>query len=143
MKLRSLIGSEDRRAIDLGLCILRVCFGLSLASIYGFGKLTAAWSHIFQGQEWRFMRMVTMLGFPVPAVFATASALVESFGAVLLAVGLLTRVNAGLIACNMIAAVCWHLRFVQSPELAALYLFAALALVASGGGKYSLDSLSR
>ena len=59
----------------------------------------------------------------------------------LLAAGLLTRVNAGLIAFNMLVAVWLHLRLGQPVEPATLYLFSALTLVLSGGGKYSFDAL--
>ena len=147
MKLRSRMASamaaDDARPIHLGLSVLRVCFGLSLVSVYGWSKLMHAGNHVFLGQDWQFIRIVASLGFPLPVVFATMSALVESVGGVLLAAGLLTRASAGLLAFNMFVAVCLHLGAGQSPEPASLYLFWALALVVSGGGHYSLDSLLR
>jgi len=139
-KLLSLIGSEPR-GIHLGLCFLRVCFGLGLVSGYGWSRLIHAGNYLFQGQEWPFLRIVKSLGFPLPVAFATASALAESVCAVLLAAGLLTRVNASLIAFNMLVAVSLHLRLGQPLEPALLYLFSALTLVLSGGGTYSIDAL--
>jgi putative oxidoreductase len=140
-KLRSLIPIEDPRAIQLGLCFLRVCVGLGLVTGYGWSRLMHAGNYIFQGQEWPFLRTVTSLGFPLPVVFATASALAESLCAVLLVAGLRTRVNAALIAFNMLVAVWSHVRLGQPLEPASLYLCAALTLVLSGGGTYSLDAL--
>jgi putative oxidoreductase len=143
MKLQSAIARENTRLIHHGLCALRVCFGLSLVWFYGWSKLISAANHFLHGQDWKFISIVASLGFPLPAVFATMSTLVESVGGILLAAGLLTRISAGMLAFNMLVAVSLHVRAGQTPEPASLYLFWALATTVSGGGYYSLDAKLR
>lgn len=129
------------RRTDIGLLVLRAGVGLGLATLHGWSKLSAASAYFVNGQDWPFIGAVASLGFPIPSAFASATALVESVAAVLLAIGLFTRLSAGLIAFNMSVAVYLHLKNGQSAELAALYLVSSLVVAASGAGQYSLDSL--
>lgn len=84
----------------------------------------------------------------LPGALANAVYLGEVLGPVLLIVGYYARLGAGLIAINMIVAVFlvhtgdllmltdhggWRL------ELQGMYLFAALALVLMGPGRFGLD----
>ena len=131
----ALFGSGDTsRATDLGLLILRVLSGLALAVAHGIGKLPPS-----DG----FVGAVGRLGFPAPEVFAWVAGLAEFGGGVLLAFGLLTRPAALAVAATM--AVALFGAHGDDPfadgEKAFLFLTAALALLATGAGRYSLDRL--
>jgi putative oxidoreductase len=91
-----------------------------------------------------------------PAPFwAYAVGISEFFGGLLLIVGLLTRLDAFLIACVMTVAM-WKVKFktglfaktmeggwVGGYELDLSLWVIAVALMVSGGGTFSLDSLLR
>lgn len=138
MTLRSLlIGSGDTsRATDLGLLILRVGAGLMMAFAHGLGKLPPS-----DG----FIGATEALGFPAPTLFAWLAALAEFGGGLLIAVGLLTRPAAAALAFTM--AVAFFGQHGGDPfaerELAALYGVVAVAFVASGAGRFSLDAWLR
>ncbi len=136
MTLRSaLFGSgSTSRATDLGLLILRLGAGVSLAFAHGLDKLPPSPG---------FVEGTAAMGFPLPLVFAWAAALSEFGGGLLLALGLATRPAAFFVACTM--AVAFFVRHSADPfmgaEKAFLYLVAALALIATGAGRYAFDRL--
>jgi putative oxidoreductase len=100
-----------------------------------------------------------MPGYHIPAFFGYLAAYSEFFGAILLIVGLLTRLDAFLLACTMAVAVA----VVQLPDALngaqpgankffeamkgiemPLSLFAGCsALMLIGGGRFSLDAILR
>ena len=108
--------------------------------LHGWPKMTHLTHHI---------EMVRSLGLPLAPVFATASALAEFLGGIVLIFGLYTRYAALLIACDMAVAIMkvhlpngFFLRGPKSGVEYALTLFvAALSLVLSGAGPISLDRL--
>lgn len=118
---------------QVGLLLLRVFAGLSLALAHGVGKIPPG-----EG----FVELVAGMGFPAPLFFAWAAALAESAGGLALALGLLARPAAALVAVNMFVAA-FVLQggdpFLER-ELALLYLFVALALTLTGPGRLSLDA---
>jgi putative oxidoreductase len=140
---------------DLGLFVLRLS-GVALAVWHGFGKIAG-----LAGGESGFAQGVAELGFPQPGLFAWAAALAEGVGGCLIALGLLTRVSAGLAGVTMaIAAFGRHrlheqllsgigirplsaeaLEEMGNPEKALVYLLVFLALVLLGPGRWSLDHL--
>ncbi len=121
-------------AHDVGLFVLRVVPGLSLALLHGWGKVTA----LLSGAE----------GFPdplgiggVPSALLAASA--EFLAALLVALGLFTRLATVPIILTMLVAV-----FVfhagdpwKDRELASLYLVIHVAIAALGPGAWSLDAM--
>jgi putative oxidoreductase len=121
---------------DLGLALLRLGVGGVMAAhgaqklfVYGFGGVTGA----FAG-----------MGVPMPGITGPAVALVEFFGGLALAAGLLTRLTAtGLAAVMLGAMLLVHLPagfFAPNGVEFALTLFVgALALAFTGAGRYSLD----
>ena len=117
---------------DLGLLLLRVFAGLSLALAHGLGKIPPSE---------RFIGGVAEMGFPLPIVFGWAAALSEFVGGILVALGLFTRPAAFFIAVTM--AVAAFIRQAGNPfselELALLYGIVAVTLLLVGAGRYSVD----
>ena len=120
---------------SLGLLILRLLIGFGIVQ-HGWGKLSGDVAGFAQGA------VAGKLGLPMPLFFAWAAALSEFVGGILIAVGLGTRVGAFLVLCVM--ATAFFLFHAADPfevkELAFLYGSAALSLLLTGGGKYSLDA---
>jgi putative oxidoreductase len=87
------------------------------------------------------------MGVPLPSVSAFYAMVAELGGGLLLLVGLVTTVAAGLVALDMLGAlVIVHVRngvFVDQGgwELVGLIAVVALLVAAVGGGRYSLDGL--
>ena len=125
-----LIGADSDS--NVGLFILRVFIGGAL--------LTHGWGKMFGGLE-QFTGFVASLGVPAPHVMAFLAAFAESFGAILLAVGLLARPAAFLIVCTMGVAIFGaHKGAAFSVQEAAwLYLVPALLFLLKGAGRWSLD----
>ena len=136
--LRSFLlgNTTNSRSTDLGLLVLRVFTGLALALAHGRGK--------FPPSE-RFIDGVARVGFPLPEVFAWGAAGSELIGGTLLALGLLTRPSAALIAFTMGTAA--FIRHAPDPfsgkEKALLFGLVALLFVLAGAGRYSIDALLR
>jgi putative oxidoreductase len=85
-----------------------------------------------------------------PAFLQETAAVAEFFGGLLLIAGIATRVAAALIAVDMIVAIVTvhlpaHAPLVtahgDSMELPFVYLFATVALVLAGPGRWSFDAL--
>ena len=127
-----LIGADSDS--NVGLLILRVFIGGAL--------LTHGWGKMFGGLG-GFIDGVAQMGFPAPTVLGFLAAFAESFGAILLAVGLLTRPAAFLIVVSMgTAALKVHSgQSFGEQELAWLYFFSALFFLLKGAGQWSLDAL--
>lgn len=84
------------------------------------------------------------LGFPFPALWAAIIIAVETFGAACVVLGLLTRLWAAAMAVEMAVALAVAvLPAGRSPELEALLLAGALALVGLGDGPLALGRLFR
>lgn len=129
---------------DFGLLFLRLAIGGMVFGLHGWARLFKVYNYLVLGQPWTFVALVQRIGFPMPSVFAVASALVESFGAVLLIAGLGTRWVALLLAFNMSVAVRFELsKGGGGAELPGVYLAALATLVIAGGGKFSLDARRR
>jgi putative oxidoreductase len=92
----------------------------------------------------RFIEGQTPFPFMRPAwLWLSAAALGELVGAVLILLGLFTRVGAFFIACIMLTAVIgihWPVFFLpRGIEYALTLLMVAVALLISGGGAASID----
>jgi putative oxidoreductase len=131
------------RFSSIALSLLRFATGLMLALFHGLGKVNGALGFFFGDKEWRFIQGVANLGFPVPVVFASLSALAEFVGGLLLAVGLFTRYASAFIAINMAVAVYSHLVSNTRYELALLYFLISLVYLFKGGEGVSFDSFIR
>ena len=133
MNLKKTLFHADADA-NVGLLILRVFLGAAL--------LTHGWGKMF-GDLGGFIDGVAQMGFPAPTVMGFLAAFAESIGAILLAVGLLTRPAAFLIAATMAgAALKVHAgQGFAAQEMAWLYFVPALFFLLKGAGKWSLDAL--
>lgn len=119
---------------DVALLVLRVFTGLAMAFGHGLSKV--------QNPE-KAIGAARGLAFPVPEVFGWALIVAEFLGGILLALGLFTRPSAFLIACTMIVAA--FMAHASDPfarkEMALLYLTISILFLATGGGRFSIDSL--
>lgn len=119
---------------NVGLLVLRVFIGGAL--------LTHGWGKMFGGLD-GFTCGVAGMGIPLPQASAFLAAFAESFGAILLAIGLLTRPAAFLIVATMGVAV--GVAHGGQPfavqEAAWLYLVPALFFLLKGAGRWSGDAL--
>lgn len=131
MNLKKLAFGTDADA-NVGLPLLRVFIGAALLT-HGWGKLFGGLGGFIEG--------VAKMGFPAPTVLGFLAAFAESIGAILLAVGLLTRPAAFLIAATMAGAILQVHggQGFAAQEMAWLYFFPALFFLLKGGGKWSLD----
>jgi putative oxidoreductase len=129
---------------DIGLAILRIAIGLMMAFGHGKGKL---FTDAGFGPPERFVSGVAKLGFPAPNFFAWCAGLTEFIGALLLAVGLITRPVAIILCLNMaVAAFGTHwgdpIFKGSTPsykEPALLYLAPFLMFACTGAGRFSAD----
>jgi putative oxidoreductase len=124
---------------DLALLVLRVAFGVTMAVLHGWDKAAT----LFAGDGSQFP---SVLG--LPSLLSSALAvLAEVVAALLVAVGLLTRMSAAYLSIFFIVTVVvMHggaLAGEQGGELAFLYLSAFAAITLVGPGGYSVDRLLR
>lgn len=120
---------------DTGLLILRVVFGLVLLYGHGFEKLTV----IFSGQEIQFMDPI---GIGANTSYYMA-AFAEGICAILLILGLFTRIATLILSINFLVIFIFH-AFIAGDGFAVLelrffYLFAFIGLTLTGPGRFSLD----
>lgn len=143
---RLLFGDGVRSPVgDLGFAVMRIGIGLYLALGHGYGKI---FGEDRFGPSPEFIEGVSKLGFPAPELFAWMAALTEFLGGLAIAAGVLTRPAAlGIIGTMAVAAFRVHADdpWVGSPgkELALLYLLPSLAILAIGGGRFSVDAALR
>jgi len=129
--------------VDSGILLVRLLFGVAIAA-HGSQKLFG-W---FGGYGLKGTGgFIETLGFRPGVVFAAMTGLSEFVGGLLLAVGLFTPLGAAIVLGTMIVAmVSVHLKngfFAASNgiEMPFLYAAAALGLVFTGAGTYSLDNV--
>ena len=132
-------GSARAARIDLALLLLR----LILAAVFG-AYSAAKWT----GEMNRVAGLMMSVGIPLPDLAARFVAVVEAGGAILLLVGLWTRVAGLLLAIEMAVAiwrVVWRQGFVGGYAFELTLLTVALSLAIAGGGAWSVgrDRLSR
>ncbi|MEP6731545.1 MAG: DoxX family protein [bacterium] len=121
-----------------GITVLRVVTGIVFAA-HGYQKL---FSFGISGIEGGFSKM----GVPLPTVTAPLISFLESFGGLALIVGLLTRLTALGLACDMLGAMLFvHMKngfFAPEGVEFVLVLFtASLALMFAGPGRFSVDDI--
>lgn len=126
-------GSNDA---NVGLLLMRLFVGAGMLT-HGIPKLLGGvdfWS-IVGG-------VMAEIGVPGSAVFWGAmAAFAESFGALFILFGVLSRVGAFLLVINMavVAFVAHAGQDFNERELALFYLFGAALFLLKGPGRYSID----
>lgn len=135
---------------DLFLVIPRIVCGLMLSFDFGAAKFGMPWSPadknlgLFEVAFW-FPNDVAEYGgifALMPAFFAWMGAFSEAVGGLLLALGLLTRINAFLLVCTMAVAALiqqWGQGWNMLPALG--FLWVALFYLFLGSGRFGLDYL--
>ncbi len=115
---------------------IRFCTGAILVP-HGYAKL-------FQGGVWR-AGGVASLGLWPPIAWSFLVAGVEFFGAIMLAIGLFTRLAAAAIAIEMLVIVFFfqwkngYLWTAKGYEFPLLWALLAIGIFFRGGGRYSVD----
>ncbi len=88
--------------------------------------------------------VVTAIGLPSPVFFTYCAAYTEIVGAILLALGLLTRLSASALFTTMLVAIYFHLKVdgiaIRPLETASLYALLYLFFVVNGSGLFGLDN---
>ena len=131
--------------LDLGLLVIRIGIGLSMALFHGYAKIAggpAVWERLGENME-RF-------GIPfAPAFWGFMAAFSEFGGSILLILGLFFRPAAALLAITMLVAATRHLSLPEGEpgagwkgashalELLAVYV----GLLLAGPGRFALGSL--
>lgn len=108
--------------------------------IHGWHKLVGGVAYLQHGTPWTLAREVAEMHFPAPVASAFAATVMQFICSPLIAVGLLTRLNAALLAATLSVAILQNLLAGRDPQLALLYVIVLLSLVFLGGGRFSLDA---
>jgi putative oxidoreductase len=128
---------DGNKGHDTGLLILRLVFGLVLIYGHGFEKMVT----IFSGQEIQFMDPI---GIGAGTSFYMA-AFAEGVCAILLILGLFSRIAALILSINFLVIFIFHAFIIGDGfailELRFFYLFSFIALTFTGPGRWSLDYL--
>ena len=134
-----MVDSVERRR-DIVLAILRIAFGVMIASLHGLHKVVEGYRYFVSGDEWPLLHDTTQMGFPAPAAFATTAAVVQLVGGIMIAVGALTRPAAVLIAVTLLTALAFNV-WTSGPDvqLAGLYALIAGVFAILGSGYWSWD----
>lgn len=125
----------ENRAAQVVWAISRVVVGLLMIH-NGFSKLADV-----QGFA---NGVVSFIGLPYPVFLTYCAAYAEIVGSILLAVGLLTRLNALTLLFTMLIAIFFHLKKdgwqIPPLETASLYALWFSFFLTNGGGVFSLDT---
>ncbi|WP_240612585.1 DoxX family protein [Brumimicrobium salinarum] len=132
-KLNTMLNKENLNGI--GLLLLRISIGLAMLLGHGLGK----WSRLIEGGEIQF---ADPFGFG-PMTSMIMAVFAEVFCASLVIFGLLTRWALLPLVITMLVAT-FYVHFTDGfggMEKAFLYLVGFVALLFTGPGKFSIDSL--
>ena len=128
------VPSEDSDLTSMALLVARLWFGLAMLFNHGLEK---------------FANFKDLVGtFPDPLGLGQEASLVlvifaEILAALLLTVGLMTRIAAAVLVIDMfVAFLMVHKAGMTGGELAFLYLAGSVILVIAGGGLFSLDTIA-
>ncbi len=135
-RLEALSSTIEEPRASAGVAAVRVYVGAAILAAHALPKL----GEMLSGHG-HFPELVASMGFPVPNLFAWAATLAQVAGALLLMLGLGTRVAALMVVSTLgvgIVGVHWGDPF-PVVEAGVAYIVVLLALLLAGGGRYSLD----
>ncbi len=137
-KIKNLIGTvlKPDGSVDVGLSILRIFTGYLMFQNHGLSKIISGAS------RWEKLghALTDMIGIDSFHVFfGFLASLAESIGAILIAIGLFTRVSSFLLFFTMMIASLKHFFKGDFSELAFIYAIICIVFVITGSGKYGLD----
>jgi len=136
----SLEADPSASLVGCGLLLLRVVTGLMIFYVHGWHKLLGGIAYFKNGAPWELRDAVAGMHAPAPTFSALAATAVQFVCSLLLVVGLLTRIDAVLLAGALAGAVAQNLMAKRSPQLATLYLLNVVTLAIMGPGQLSLDA---
>jgi putative oxidoreductase len=122
---------------DIALLVLRLAVGFSFF-LHGYAKVfTTGLGGVTQG--------FTQMGIPLPGLAAPFISFLELIGGIALMLGVLTRVFAFLLACDMfVATTMVHMKngFTGQGGMELTFLLGAMALAVAlaGAGAFSVDA---
>lgn len=135
------MSNPREHVVDVALLVLRVGLG-GMMLTHGVPKLLGGpplWEKLGGAMAY--------VGLDLwPTLWGLAAALTETVGAVLLALGLLTRTSAGFLVVTMLVAAAMHLGKGDGIGGASHAIedgIAFLTLLVAGGGRYSIDAWIR
>ena len=137
-KIKNLIGIvlKPDGSVDIGIFILRIFTGYLMLKNHGLSKITsgtARWEKLGHA-------LTDMIGIDSFHVFfGFLASLAESMGAILISIGLFTRVSSFLLFFTMMVASLKHFLKGDFSELAFIYAVICIVFIITGSGKYGLD----
>ena len=137
------IPSQDSDLTSMALLVARLWFGLAMLFNHGLYKL-AHFNDIVAGTD-ALVKFQDPLGLGIEASLVLVI-MAEVVAALLLTVGLLTRIAAAVLVIDMFVAFLMVHKIAlsgqSSGELAFLYLAGYVVLLIAGGGLFSLDTMA-
>ena len=137
--MKNLLLNKKSLFTETSYLILRFTFGIIMCYYHGWSKLlsdTSRWERLGN----TLTKWIGLDVLKIPLGFMAAFS--ESIGALLIAIGLLTRPAAFLLGITMLVASSKKLSEagVDGSELPILFLILSLVILLRGPGKYSLDN---
>jgi len=121
---------------DLGLLILRIVTGILMFYNHGLGKITSGtvrWERLGHA-------LTDLIGIDILHVFfGFMASFAESIGAIMILIGLFTRMSSFLLFFTMMIASLKHIIDGEFSELAFIYAAISLVLMLTGSGKHGAD----
>ncbi len=135
--------SEHISGLDFGLLVIRVITVITLGYYQIFGHLKSAWGYLWEQTDWALVDHIQNLSLPSPPTISVALIFVITLCMLGLLIGIFTRINAFILLLLLGLVLVSQLRLSASlnPQALVLFLGILMALILSGGGKFSLDSL--
>ncbi len=130
--------AAESRLKDVGLLLLRVAFGVMFVTLHGWAKMMAG-----PGMWEKVGGAMGNLGVHfLPVFWGFMAAFSELVGGACIALGLLTRPMAALLAFTMVVAATMHLTHGDGfgvAKDAIQYGAVAFILILTGAGRFSID----
>ena len=132
---------ESPIAPDFALLIIRAISTGALGYYQVFGHAKALWDFLWAQKDWSLIAQVKTLGLPYPGAIAGALIFLILLTMIGVFIGIFTRINSLflflLLGFVLVAPIL--LSPGLNPQTIVLYLGILLALMFSGGGRFSLD----